>query len=190
MIRIGILGDIGSGKTFVANCFGYLVFNADREVNKIYKTNYKCFLKLKKKFPSFITKFPIIKSEIIKLIRFNINNLKEIGKIVHPYVNNELKIFLKKNKNKIVILDIPLLLENKIKVKNLYFVFVHAKQKEIKKRLKKRSHFNQKLYKLIKRNQLSLSIKRKKSSFVINNDFNKFSVMKNIKKIKKELNYL
>ena len=55
---------------------------------------------------------------------------------------------------------------------------------------KKRSHFNQKLYKLIKRNQLSLSIKRKKSSFVINNDFNKLSVMKKIKKIKKELNYL
>ena len=29
MIKIGILGDIGSGKTFVANQFGYPVFNAD-----------------------------------------------------------------------------------------------------------------------------------------------------------------
>ena len=34
---IGILGDIGSGKSFVAKQFGYPVFNADEEVNKIYK---------------------------------------------------------------------------------------------------------------------------------------------------------
>ena len=37
MIKIGIVGDIGSGKTFVANNFGYPVFNADYEVSKLYK---------------------------------------------------------------------------------------------------------------------------------------------------------
>ena len=37
MIRIGILGKIGSGKTFVANNFGYPVFNADQEVDKYIK---------------------------------------------------------------------------------------------------------------------------------------------------------
>ena len=37
MIRIGILGDIGSGKTFVAKKFGYPVFNADAEVAQLYK---------------------------------------------------------------------------------------------------------------------------------------------------------
>ena len=36
MIRIGILGDIGSGKSFVAKNFGYPVFNADYEVLKLY----------------------------------------------------------------------------------------------------------------------------------------------------------
>ena len=35
MIRIGIVGDIGCGKTFVANKFSYQVFNADLEVNKL-----------------------------------------------------------------------------------------------------------------------------------------------------------
>ena len=35
MIKIGILGNIGSGKSFVAKCFGYPVFNADEEVSKI-----------------------------------------------------------------------------------------------------------------------------------------------------------
>ena len=37
MIRIGILGDIGSGKTYVAQSFGYPFFNADLEVTKLYK---------------------------------------------------------------------------------------------------------------------------------------------------------
>ena len=49
MIRIGILGDIGSGKSFVANNFGYPVFNADYEVSKLYKKDKKIFKKLKKK---------------------------------------------------------------------------------------------------------------------------------------------
>ena len=37
MIRIGVIGDIGSGKSYVAKQFGYPVFNADVEVAKIYK---------------------------------------------------------------------------------------------------------------------------------------------------------
>ena len=57
MIRIGILGDIGSGKSYVANNFGYPVFNADYEVSKLYKKNKKIFKKLNKKLPKYISLF-------------------------------------------------------------------------------------------------------------------------------------
>jgi len=50
MIKIGILGDIGSGKSYVARNFGYPVFNADYEVAKLYQQNKKIFNKLKKNF--------------------------------------------------------------------------------------------------------------------------------------------
>ena len=43
MIRIGILGDIGSGKSYVAKNFGYPVFNADKEVGKLYKKKQEDF---------------------------------------------------------------------------------------------------------------------------------------------------
>ena len=43
MRRIGILGDIGSGKSYIANSFGYPVFNADEEVAKVYKKDKKVF---------------------------------------------------------------------------------------------------------------------------------------------------
>ena len=59
MKRIGILGDIGSGKTYVAKCFGYPVFNADLEVAKIYKNNRKVFQKLKKELPNYFNSFPV-----------------------------------------------------------------------------------------------------------------------------------
>ena len=68
MIKIAILGDIGSGKTFVARTFGYPVFNADEEVYKLYKKEKKIFNKLKKKLPNYIFSFPIKKKEITKAI--------------------------------------------------------------------------------------------------------------------------
>ena len=43
MIKIGILGDIGSGKSYIARNFGYPVFNADIEVGKLYKEKKKIF---------------------------------------------------------------------------------------------------------------------------------------------------
>tara|TARA_B100000214_G_C23507688_1_gene419079 strand:+ start:306 stop:485 length:180 start_codon:yes stop_codon:yes gene_type:complete len=49
MIRIGFVGDIGSGKSYIAKKLGFPIFNADFEVNKIYKKNKKIFKKLKKK---------------------------------------------------------------------------------------------------------------------------------------------
>ncbi|MDA7734429.1 dephospho-CoA kinase, partial [Candidatus Pelagibacter sp.] len=115
MIKIGILGDIGSGKSYVAQNFGYPVFNADHEVAKLYQKDKNVFKNLKKKLPKYIHSFPIKKKEISNAILSNRNNLNEIVKIVHAEIRKKINIFLKKNKNKkIVILDIPLLLENKI----------------------------------------------------------------------------
>ena len=127
MIRIGILGNIGSGKSYVANNFGYPVFNADKEVSKLYKKNKKVFKKLKKKLPEHISSFPINKNEITEAILSNKVNLKKIITIVHLEIRKKLKLFLKKNKNKkVVILDIPLLLENKINNKKDILVFVES----------------------------------------------------------------
>ena len=95
MIRIAIVGGIGSGKTYISNLFGYPVFNADKIVSKIYSSNNKIFKKLKKKLPKFFLTPPIKKEELIRAILKNKNNIKIISKIVHPEVRKELKKFLK-----------------------------------------------------------------------------------------------
>ena len=168
MIKIGILGDIGSGKSYVAKNFGYPVFNADYEVAKLYKEDKKIFNKLKKILPKYIHKFPVEKKEISNAILAQKNNLTKIIKIVHLEIRKKMNIFLKKhNKSKIVILDIPLLLENKINNKKDTLVFVESKKSNILKKLKKRKNFNQKLLKMFKDIQLSANYKKKSLSSLL-----------------------
>jgi len=184
MIKIGILGEIGSGKSYVAANFGYPVFNADYEVAKLYKKDKKIFYKLKKILPTYISKFPIDKKEISNAILDRKNNLKKIVKIVHLEVRKKMLLFLKKhNKAKIVILDIPLLLENKINNKKDILVFVESKKTETLKRLKKRKNFNLKIFQKFKDIQLSSIYKKKKSHFIIKNDFRKKSVKNGINNV-------
>ena len=119
----------------------------------------------------------------------NKNNLKKIVKIVHFEVRKKMNIFLKKNKNKkMVILDVPLLLENKINKKNDILVYVQSRRADVLKRLKKRSNFNLKLFNKFKSIQLPLDYKKKKSQFIIINNFTKRSVKNSINKIIKKLN--
>ena len=90
MKRIGILGDIGSGKSYIAKCFGYPVFNADKEVAKIYNKEKKIFFKLKKILPKYINSFPIKKREIINAILDNKDNLEKIIRIIHIEVRKKM----------------------------------------------------------------------------------------------------
>ena len=188
MIRIGIVGDIGSGKSYVAKQFGFPVFDADTEVNKIYKKNRKCFKKLKKTFPNHIFSFPVKKKELSRAVSENQNNVKKINKIIHPEVRLKMKKFLKKNKKKsVVVLDIPLLLEGKINKRRDILLFVEAKKKDINKRLKKRHNFNPKIIKKLRKLQLPLETKKKRSNFIIKNNFKSMFVKKNVKIIKNKI---
>ena len=188
MIRIAVLGDIGSGKSYAAKQFGYPVFNADAEVVRLYKKSRKCYNKLKKVLPAYIVSFPIKKNEISKAIIASRHNLKKIVKIIHPEVRSNMNIFIRKNKNKkFVILDIPLLMENKINKKSDILIFVDAKKKEINKRLKKRSNINLEIVKKFKRLQLPLEFKKKQSNFIIKNNFRNNFIKKNVKKMLKKI---
>ena len=163
MKRIGILGEIGSGKSFVAKKFQLPVFDADYVVGKLYREDKKIFYKLKKILPNYFNKFPIEKNNVTNAILDNKKNLKKIIFIVHTEVKKKLMQFLKKNKNKkIVILDIPLLLENKLNKKGDILVFIQSNRAQILKKLKKRKNINFKLINKFKNIQLPIDYKKKK----------------------------
>ena len=188
MIIIGVLGEIGSGKSLVSKQFGYPVFNADNEVNKIYSKSLNCYKKLKKKFPKYIKKFPIDKKKLGRAILDNKKNLKKIVNIVHPIVRKEMKNFIKKNKKKkIVLLDVPLLIENKLNKKNYILIFVDAKRSDINLRLKKRLNYNRKLVSRFRKLQAPLSVKKKMSNYIIKNNFKLPTLKKRVKLIKHKI---
>tara|TARA_Y100000816_G_scaffold273269_1_gene239455 strand:+ start:375 stop:962 length:588 start_codon:yes stop_codon:yes gene_type:complete len=188
MIKISLVGDIGSGKTYISKLFNVNCFCADLEVKKIYRNNRKCFFVLKKKFPKFIKSFPVKKKELSDVIRNNISDLKKIGLIVHPFVRKKLNLFLKKNeKKKIVVLDIPLYLENKMNEKNDVIIFVKTIKKEVDKRLKKRKNFSNRILNILRKNQLPLKKKQSKSNYILMNNFSSVIMRKKVKILKDKI---
>ena len=187
-IRIAVVGDIGSGKTFIAKLFGFPVFNADNEVKEIYKKNRIAYKNLKLKLPKYISSFPVSKIDIGNAIKNNINNIKKINRIIHPIVRKRMRNFLRKNnKKKAVVLDIPLYFENNLNNKNDIVIFISSKKKYISNSLKKRKKSNIKLLKKLSTLQKSLAIKRKKSDYVIENNFKSGNAKKKVNIIKKEI---
>ena len=188
MIRVGVIGGIGSGKSFISKLFKSPVFNADREVEFLYKNNLECFKKLKKKLPKFIKSFPISKSQLIKAINEDNKNLKRISSVVHPLVRKKLKSFLNKNKkNKIIVLDIPLLIENKLYNKKDILIFVNSNQNKVINRLRKRKNYDKKILSNLRKNQTNLLKKRKLANYIVDNNFSPNIMRKKINTLKNKI---
>ena len=188
MIVLGILGDIGSGKSFVSKQFKCPIFSADFEVNKIYRKSKICYKKLKNKLPEYIKTYPIEKTELTRAVLANKYNLKKIVSVVHPLVRKKMNNFLKQNsKKKLVVLDIPLLLENNLNKKKNILIFVDSKKTEINAHLKKRKNYNRKIIENLRKLQKPIPYKKKLSTYIIKNDFKLLTVKKRVKFIKKRI---
>ena len=188
MIRIGVIGGIGSGKSFISKLFKSPVFNADREVEILYKNSWECYKKLRKKLPKFVKSFPVSKSQLIKAINEDKKNLKKISSVVHPLVRKKMKLFLNKNKkSKIIILDIPLLIENKLYKKKDILIFVKSSQNKVISRLKKRKNYNKKILLNLRKNQTKLLKKRKLANYIVDNNFSPNIMRKKINSLKNRI---
>ena len=188
MRRIALVGEIGSGKTFFSKLFRYPIFNADLIVSNLYKKDKYLFIKIKKKFPDKISNFPLKKEELLKIILQKQKNLNVLGKIIHPIVRKTMQDFLKKNrKRKFVVLDIPLFLEKRLNKKKDIIIFVEADRRKTNQKLKKRKNVNPKLINILRRNQLPARLKKKKSTYVIKNNFVRNTAKRNVQLIMKKI---
>ena len=186
MIKICVVGSIGSGKTYISKLLAgtmFPIFNADEEVNNVYKQK-SIFLKLKKILPKYISSFPINKQELIQAISSNQGCLKKIIKIVHPEVRKKMKLFLQKNKNKkAVLLDIPLLLENKLNEPEDVIICIEAQQKMLDKKLQQRPGYNKKMVSMLRKIQLPIEEKKSRADFVLVNNYNKKTMQLRVKEL-------
>ena len=176
---IGITGSIASGKTTVANLMAgkkYPLFRADKIVTSLYK---------KKKFNKIlIKKFKLsskkkIKEQIKLILKRNNKNLYKLESIIHPFVRKKMINFFKK-KNKILFLEIPLLIEGKL---NKYFdklIFIRAnKNLRLKRFLQKKG--DKKTFSLLDKRQLSPVLKKSICDYTIDNNFSLAILKKNVR---------
>ena len=116
---VGITGGIGSGKTTLSNHLkklGYLVHESDVVVSEMYTKPKKQFLSFIKEKISEDAVYhnKINKTEIANVI-FNNKAIKKLLETrIHKEVQNSREAFIKKNKNKLIFADIPLLFEKKL----------------------------------------------------------------------------
>ncbi len=176
---VGITGSIASGKTTVAHILAgkkYPLFSADKTVSDLYKK--KNFVKI------LIRKFKLnenknIKEQIKLILKKNKKKIHELESIIHPLVRKKMKIFLKK-KNKFLFLEIPLLIESKLKKYFDKIIFVDAKKKIRLKRYLKRNG-KKKTFNLLNNRQLSPANKKKICDYTVNNNFSLAILKKNVK---------
>ena len=174
MVKVGILGPVGSGKSFVANIFrtlGFNVFSADEDVSKIYQNNRIVNKKISKSFKLKLYKNKINKKELREFVKKYPKKFKFLNKIIHPLVRKELINFLEKNKNKkLVILDVPLLIENKLFKFVDIFVYIKTKSGAFNSRIVKRKNLDQPFLKILRKQQVGEKIKEGYADFVIFNN--------------------
>jgi dephospho-CoA kinase len=173
MVRVGILGSVGSGKTFIANIFKELSFNifsADNEVVNIYKNNKIVNKKIAKFFKLKLYKGKINKQDLRDSLKKNPKKFKFLNKIIHPIVRKRLAIFLSRfKKNKLVVLDIPLLVENKMLNFVDILVLVKTRSNSFLSRIKKRKNLDKQFLNILRKQQASEKIKESYADFIIYN---------------------
>ena len=173
MVRVGILGLVGSGKSFVANIFRELdfnIFSADNEVANIYKNNKIVNKKISKFFKLKLYKGKINKQELRDSLKKNPNKFRFLNKIIHPIVRNRLVLFLSRfKKNKLTVLDVPLLVENKMLNFVDILILVKTRSRSLLSRIRKRKNLDKQFLNILKKQQVNEKIKEGYADFIIYN---------------------
>ncbi|WP_417712544.1 dephospho-CoA kinase [Roseibium aggregatum] len=115
MIRIGLTGSIGMGKSTTAKMFaaeGVPVHDADATVHALYSGRAAPLIEAA--FPGTVTDGKVDRTRLSPHVLGKLEAMKKLEAIVHPLVREEEQLFLQRARadhRRIVMLDIPLLFE-------------------------------------------------------------------------------
>ena len=175
MLKIGITGSIGSGKTTVCKVFEILcikIYHADTEAKKFLS---KESVKKKIKYlfgDSIFNKNGNIDNKILASIVFNDpHSLEKLNSIIHPLVKSDFDRWLKKHKKEKYILHEAAIIFESDFYKDFDAIITVSAPKDLRiKRVKQRDNIT--YQEIINRMKFQLSDEEKiiKADFVIYND--------------------
>ena len=131
MLKIGITGGIGSGKTTVCKIFELLrvpVFYADDEAKKLMNDDFNVKNQIETLFgsESYLDSGILNRKHIAQIVFHDKTKLEALNAIVHPAVFNAMDIWSSKQKTKYVLKEAALLFESKSYLKNDYNILVNC----------------------------------------------------------------
>lgn len=191
MLVIGLTGSIATGKSFVATIFRKLdipVFDSDKEVHNLLQG--KAVEPVGKAFPEVLSENNIDRKKLGDIVFSSPDKRKKLENIIYPLLNEERENFLKecnKKRQKVVILDIPLLFENGLENICDYVIVTYVDEKIQKERALQRNGITEEKFYKIKSLQMADSEKIKKADFVVDTSKSEFTLFREIKDIIKGL---
>ena len=193
MIKIGLTGSIGMGKTETGKIFselGFPIYNADDVVHKLYEPGQKGAEKIKEVFPNSINSDGSVNRESLSAeVLGNVEKIRVLESIIHPLVGEDREIFFQENVDSpAVVLDIPLLFETGGEKFVDIVVVVDAPTDIQEERVLSRPNMTKEKLEKIIAEQIPNDIKKEKADFVVDTSVSiedaKLQVINILKKIK------
>ncbi|MBN9673162.1 dephospho-CoA kinase [Roseibium aggregatum] len=191
MIRIGLTGSIGMGKSTTAKMFaaeGVPVHDADAAVHALYAG--RAALPIEAAFPGTVVDGKVDRSLLSPKVLGNPEAMKRLEAIVHPLVREEEAAFLKKAGTagrRIVMMDIPLLFETAGNLRVDVSVVVTADADIQRKRVLARPDMSEERFQAILQKQMPDEEKRRRAHFLIDTGLGMASARRSVKAILKAL---
>jgi len=177
MKKIGITGQMGSGKTHISMKFANLgvpVLIMDQVVKQLQISNFDLIRKIKKRFPNSYIQNQMNRDYMIKTLFYDETgkNLRDISEIIKPFLMTEINNFYLENEHKTyVLVESALIYEYNLQNIFSEIIFVNSNSEVRKKMAMKRDGISSKEYDLRMKSQLSDEYKIKNSNWTINNDY-------------------
>ena len=178
MLKVGITGGIGSGKSTVSRFFSELgvpVYDSDQRAKSLMQHDDSIIIKIKKEFgdDSYLNNV-LNRSHIAEIVFKNELKLKQLNAIVHPLVRTDFNNWLSQNSNaKFVIKEAAIMIESGAYKDLDKLIVVNANREQKIKWIKKRDHLLLEDIENRIQNQLSDKMRNQYADFIIENNSSK-----------------
>lgn len=178
MLKVGITGGIGSGKSTVSRFFSELgvpVYDSDQRAKSLMQHDDSIIIKIKKEFgdDSYLNNM-LNRSHIAEIVFKNELKLKQLNAIVHPVVRTDFNNWLSQNSNaRFVIKEAAIMIESGAYKDLDKLIVVNANREQKIKWIKKRDHLLLEDIENRIQNQLSDKIRNQYADFIIENNSSK-----------------
>ncbi|HBF30110.1 dephospho-CoA kinase [Rhizobium sp.] len=191
MIRLGLTGSIGMGKTTTADFFrqeGVPVYDADAAVHELYR--HEAVEPIRAAFPEAIVGGIVDRNILSRTLAQDPDKLKLLEAIVHPLVRRKQKAFLEDQERAgadLVAFDIPLLFETGGQKQLDKVVVVSCDPQTQRSRVLARPGWTDEKLALVLSRQMSDQEKRARADFVIETGFGLETAQSQVKEIVRTL---